>query len=191
MTLDEAFMDRKVGAESRARDDARIWTGDLLLMSLLRKFILTALALIACLTTALLIAWPIITTRPSQAAARRWETDYSSFLPPGYTDFRAHWQSQDVGVRIFSFRCPGGWGGDLSLRYLRSHIAEFTMHKEMHDELALRRPVSYSDPAGFDEYWFIYESENDRIFGMFANLDDETDVHEALIKKLREIARAK
>ena len=165
----------------------------MLLRFLSRTSIRTVLALIACFTAVILIAWPIITTQPSMAAARHWEEDYSTFLPPGYTDFSGHWQSQDVGVRIFSFRCPRGWGGDRSLRYLRSHIAGFTMHEKTDDELALslRHPVNYSDPAGFDEYRFIYERDSDKVFGMFANLDDEMDVHEALVKKLREIARAK
>lgn len=164
--------------------------GDMQLRFLSRDTVLEMLAVMACLAAAFLTIPPIFTTRPSRETVRHWEEDYSSFLPPGYTDFRGHWQSQDVGVRIFSFRCPHGWGGDRSLRYLKSHIAAFKPYEEEHDEVALRCPVDYSDPAGFDEYRFIYQKENDKIFGMFANLDSEMDVHGALVKQLREIAHA-
>lgn len=157
---------------------------------LTRRTMLAALAIFGCLAAALFTTAPIFSTRPSSESARHWEEDYSLLLPPGYSDFRGHWQSQDVGVRIFSFRCPDGWGRDRSFRYLTERITPFKVYEEKLDEIALRRPVKYSDPGGFDEYRFVYEVENDRICGMFANLDSEMDVHGALVKQLREIAQA-
>jgi hypothetical protein len=146
-------------------------------------------AVIGCLIAVIFIISPILTTRPSKATVRHSEEDYSSLLPPGYTDFRGHWQSQDVGVRIFSFQCPEGRRGDESLRHLTEHIAQFRIYEEKPGEVALRRSVTYSDPAGFDEFRFIYQKENNRIYGMFANLDSEMNVHGALVEQLHEIAQ--
>jgi hypothetical protein len=120
---------------------------------------------------------------------RRWEEDYSSLLPPGHTDFRGHLQSYDIGVRIVSFRCPDGWDGERALRHLTGHINQFTIYEQKPGEAALRRPVTYSDPAGFDEFRFIYYEETGRIYGMFANLDSEMEVHRSLVQRLREIAQ--
>ena len=153
-----------------------------------KRFIGT-LAITACLV---IFAWcvaPIGSTLPSQTAVRRWEEDYSSLLPPGYSDFRGHWQSHDTGVRIFSFRCPDGWDRERALRHLAEHIAQFSVYEQKPGEVALRRPVTYSDPAGFDEFRFMCRDRNSRIYGMFANLDSEMEVHRSLVEKLAEIAQ--
>jgi hypothetical protein len=52
-----------------------------------------------------------------------------------------------------------------------------------------RLPVTYSDPAGFDEFRFIFHEENGRIYGMFANLDSEMEVHRPLVQRLHEVAQ--
>jgi hypothetical protein len=153
------------------------------------KTLLEMLAIVGCV---IVLAWsvaPLLSTRPSKAAVRRWEEDYSSLLPPGYTDFRGHWQSQDVGVRIFSFRCPDGWDGERVLRHLAGRLTRFKIYEQRPGEVALRRPVTYSGPAGFDEFRFVNQGENGRIYGMFANLDSEMDVHRAVVQQLYEIAQ--
>jgi hypothetical protein len=55
--------------------------------------------------------------------------------------------------------------------------------------LRSRLPVTYSDPAGFDEFRFIFHEENGRIYGMFANLDSEMEVHRPLVQRLHEVAQ--
>jgi hypothetical protein len=157
--------------------------------SVSRNLILKALAVLGCLTAFFFAVLPIVTTQPSKAAVRHWAAGYSPLLPPGYTDFEGHWQSQDVGVRIFSFRCPEGWTGERVLRHLTEHISKFKIHDQRPGEVALRRPVAYSDPAGFDEFRFVYQEKNDRIYGMFANLDSEMDVQGELVKQLHDIAQ--
>jgi hypothetical protein len=129
---------------------------------------------------------PILTTNPNERARRHWEKDYALLLPRNYSDFQAHWQSQDVGVRIFSFRCPENMTGDEVLRRLAERLPEFkTADQQMDNEVALRRPVSYSGPGGFDEYRFIYRRKEHRVYGMFANLDSESTIHAELKKNLR------
>ena len=153
-----------------------------------KRFIET-LAIFGCLV---FFAWcvaPIVSTLPSQTAVRRWEEDYSSLLPPGYTDFRGHWQSHDVGVRIFSFRCPDGWDGERALRHLAEVITQFKVYEQKPGEVALRRRVTYSDPAGFEEFRFIHHAGNSRMYGMHANLDSEMEVHRSLVEELHQIAQ--
>jgi hypothetical protein len=137
-----------------------------------------------------LFVLPIVTTHPSEGARRRWEQNYSFLLPPNCTDFRADWQNQDVGVHIFSFRCPGNMSGPDVLLYLLAKLSPgFKLVEQQKNELVVRRPVTYSNPMGFDEYRFIYSHDEHRIFGMFANLDDELSVHGELVDKLRQVVR--
>jgi hypothetical protein len=153
------------------------------------KTLIEMLAIIGCV---IVFAWcvaPIFSTQPSKTTVRRWEEDYSSLLPLGYTDFRGHWQSHDIGVRIFSFRCPDGWDGERALQHLAEHINQFKIYEHKPGEVALRRPARYSNLAGFDEFRFIYQEGNGRIYGMFANLDSEMDAHRALVGQLREITQ--
>jgi hypothetical protein len=155
------------------------------------KILLATLELMGCFSFVSLTVAPIISTQPSRQANRHWEEDYSRLLPPGYTDFRGHWQSQDVGVRIFSFHCPDGWNGERALGYLAERTSQlklYEIYQEKPGEVALRQPVNYSGPGGFNEFRFSYRSEHNRIYGMFANLDSEMDVHGALVKQLHEIA---
>jgi hypothetical protein len=72
---------------------------------------------------------------------------------------------------------------------LAEHIAQFSVYEQKPGEVALRRPVTYSDPAGFDEFRFMCRDRNSRIYGMFANLDSEMEVHRSLVEKLAEIAQ--
>jgi hypothetical protein len=131
---------------------------------------------------------PILTTKPDERARRHWEKEYASLLPRNYSDFQAHWQSQDTGVRIFSFRCPENMTEDQILRHLTDGPTGFNATKHRPSEVVIRRPVTYSDPAGFDEFRFVYRPRRHRVFGLFANLDSETSVHEELIKKLDDLA---
>jgi hypothetical protein len=131
---------------------------------------------------------PILSTRPSSRASEHWEKEYASLLPPNYGDFRAHWQSQDVGVRIFSFRCPTDMTGEQAVRHLVDRLPGFVTSDRRLNEVAVRRSVTYSDAEGFDEYRFVYRPREHRVYGLFANLDSEKAVHGELVKKLEELA---
>jgi hypothetical protein len=156
-------------------------------MSKRRKIQLGILLLLAL---DLYLVFPILTTVPSERARRVWEKDYASMLPPGYTDFRAHRQSQDVGVRLFSFRCPEKMSGEQVLTYLTQHMAGFQTVEQTATGVALRRPATYSDQRGFDEFRFVYRPGSYRVFGFYANLDSELDVHGELVKELEQLARS-
>jgi hypothetical protein len=132
---------------------------------------------------------PILSTKPDKQARQYWEKEYASLLPRDYSDFQAHWQSQDVGVRIFSFRCPEELTGNQVLRDLAAGLPEFKPFDHRINEVVVRRPIAYSDSAGFDEFRFVYRPMGHRVFGLFANLDSEAAVHEELVKKLDEVAR--
>ena len=107
------------------------------------------------------------------AAARHWEEDYSTFLPPGYTDFSGHWQSQDVGVRIFSFHCARADGTEKPIASI-SEVPSRGIHdapkKRFPDHelaLSLRRPVNYSEPGRIQGVQVICSERNsDKVFGM-------------------------
>jgi hypothetical protein len=131
---------------------------------------------------------PIITTVPSERARQRWEKDYSSLLPRNYSDFQAHWQSQDVGVRIFSFKCPLDLTGDQVLQQLVDRLPAFETVGRAVNEVVVRRPITYSGEPGFDEYRFVYRPKRHRVYGLFANLDSETAAHGELLRKLRDVA---
>ncbi len=133
---------------------------------------------------------PILTTVPNEQARKHWEKNYATLLPRGYRDFRAHWQSQDIGVQIFSFYCPDRMTGDEVLRHIANKLPGFKTVNQTPNEVALRRTVTYSNPDGFDEYRFVYRPNTHRVYGMFANLDDEAEVHGQLLKKLEEISAA-
>jgi hypothetical protein len=132
----------------------------------------------------------IVSTVPGERARRHWENDYASLLPPNYSDFRAHWQNPDVGVRIFSFRCPPKMTGDQVLQHLSDGLTGFKPVDKGINEIAVRRSVTYADPDGFDEFRFVYVPATHRAFALFANLDDEMDAHDGLVKKLKSVAES-
>jgi hypothetical protein len=138
-----------------------------------------------------MLVGPLFSTRPSQSTVRQWEATYSSVLPPGYSDFRGHWQSQDIGVHIFSFRCPEGLDCDGVLGGMEVRLRAYRVHQRVPGEIALRRSVSYSDPNGFDEFRFVCAPATHRVYAMFANLDSEMQVHQELVERLHKIAEAK
>ena len=76
---------------------------------------------------------------------------YAGVLPAGYSDFRAHWQQQDIGVHIFSYRCPEGMQGQQVLGLLAGQVGGFQLHSRSPEEIVLRRPNTCWDPGGFDE----------------------------------------
>jgi hypothetical protein len=132
---------------------------------------------------------PMYSAHPSKDAERYWEKSYASFLPPGYSDFGGHWQDQDIGVAIFSFRRPQGKSVEEALNFIGNHSAGFKRQAQRNGEVVLRRSVTYSDPAGFDEFRFVRGAGNDRIYAMFANLDSEMEALHKLVEKLREVSR--
>ncbi len=132
---------------------------------------------------------PIFSSHPSSSAVRHWEANYSSLLPPGYSDFRGHWQNHDIGVQIFSFRLPDGAECELVLDGLVTRLSDYRVHRRVPGEVALRRSVTYSNPDGFDEYRFLCEPSSGRVYAMFANLDSEMDAHLRLVEQLHAIAR--
>jgi hypothetical protein len=144
---------------------------------------------LGCFVVFILSIVPIFSSRPSKRAVRRWEASYSSILPPGYSDFLGHWQSQDIGVQIFSFHLPDGAKCEDVLSVFIKRIDKYRLHERVPGEVALRRRVTYSDPNGFDEYRLVCVPATHRVYGMFANLDDEMEVHSKLVEHFHKIAR--
>jgi hypothetical protein len=143
---------------------------------------------VGLMLSALALAAPILSTKPSGRAADRWEKLYSSILPAGYSEFRARWQSQDVGVHIFSFRCPAATQRDQVFDHIVARLPGFRVSDKQTNEVALRRPATYSDPGGFDEFRIIYVPDAREFVAMYANLDSEFDVHDKLVAKMHDIA---
>lgn len=150
-----------------------------------------AASVVGCVVALLLLIAPVFSTRPSRSAVRHWEANYSPVLPHGYSDFRGHWQSQDVGVHIFSFRYPEGLDCEEVLDGVKSRLGAYRVHRRVPGEIALRRSVTYSDPNGFDEFRFVCVPAAHRVYAMFANLDSEMEVHPELVEHLHKIAGGK
>gem|GEM_PF-3875958 len=127
-------------------------------------------------------------TRPSSYEVRHWEAIHGPILPNGYSDFRGHWQSHDVGVQIFSFSVPTDRNCDAVFDDLSQRLPAFRMHERSSNKMALRRNIGESATDGFDEYRFVCMRESNRVFAMFANLDSEMEMHPDLVRKLHEIA---
>ena len=145
---------------------------------------------LGCVVLILLLVAPIFSTHPSKSAVRKWESTYSFLLPYNYSDFRGHWQSQDVGVHIFSFCYPEGLDGEEVLDSLAGRLGAYRVHQRLPGEIALRRRVTYSDPNGFDEFRFVCVPSARRVYAMFANLDSEMEVQSELVEHLHTIASA-
>ena len=77
-------------------------------------------------------------TVPDSRAANHWKKRYSSLLPANYTQFEAHWQSQDIGAQIFSFRRPDKMtGADGRSRYLVAQLPGFKVCDVRPNEIAV------------------------------------------------------
>ncbi len=151
-----------------------------------------AVIVVGCVVVVLsLLMAPLFSTRPSRSAVLHWEARYSDVLPHGYSDFRGHWQSQDVGVHIFSFRYAEGLDCEEVLDRVKDRLGAYRIHQRVPGEIALRRSVTYSDPNGFDEFRFVCVSADRRMYAMFANLDSEKEVHPGLVERLHNIASGK
>jgi hypothetical protein len=155
------------------------------------KPIAEAVLALVCFVVLLIIITPVFSTRPSRSAVSHWEANYSPVLPPGYSDFRGHWQSQDIGVQIFSFGYPEGVKCEDVLSSLVARLAKYQVHQRVPGEVALRCSVTYSDPNGFDEFRFVCAPAARRVYAMFANLDDEMESHPRLVEHLHQIAAGK
>lgn len=155
------------------------------------KRIAEAGILLGCIIAILLVVAPIFSNHPSKSAVRRWEVIHSPVLPQGYSDFRGHWQDQDVGVHIFSVRYPDGLDCEAILDGLVGRLKAYQVHQRVPGEIAFRQGVTESDPNGFNEYRFICAPEVHRVYIMFANLDSEMVVHPGLMGRLDRIASEK
>ena len=152
------------------------------------KPIAEALFVLGCVVVIVLLVAPVFSTRPSLSAVRHWEASYSPVLPPGDSDFRGHWQNQDIGVHIFSFRYPDGVESEDVLSLLVDRLDKYRVQERIPGEVALRRGVTNSDPNGFNEFRFVCVPAAHRVFAMFANLDSEMEVHPKLMEHLHKIA---
>jgi hypothetical protein len=133
----------------------------------------------------------ISSTRPSASAVRNWEAYDGPILSIGSSDFHGHWQSHDIGVRIFGFAVPEGRGCDAIFDDIARRSNSFRVHERSPNEMALRRNLGDSAADGFDEYRFVCMPDSNRVYGMFANLDSEMQMHTELVRKLPEIANEK
>ncbi len=154
------------------------------------KVVAAAASIAVCGFVFAVVVWPFVTTAPSEARRRRWEMDYASILPRGYTDFRAHFQSDDVGVRVFSVRLhrqdsPGHFFESASRA-----LDQFSVLEHSPGRMVLRRSVTYSDPGGFDEFRFEWRGGSRRVYVLFANLDSEMDIHAALVRQFEQIIQS-
>lgn len=134
----------------------------------------------AALAFAFWAAWPAITTVPSETARRRWEADYQPLLPAGYSDFRADWQSQDTGTRIFSFRCPEMLTGRASVIEIVKRLGGFELYATNGIGAALRR-TSDSGRNKIDEYRLAYREKDHRMFALYSN--EKLQVHDAMLRQ--------
>jgi hypothetical protein len=131
----------------------------------------------------------VSSTRPSARSERFWEKQlYSKVLPNGYSDFRAHWQQQDTGVHIFSFRWPEDSNGEKVLNDLVNHASGFQLYEQAANEVAVRRPNTCWEPQGFDEFRFLSVPATGRVYVMFASLDSERETHPTLVKEFHKIS---
>jgi len=142
------------------------------------------------LTLAAFVLYPYYWPYPSKHIQRAWEKNFKETLVPGYSDFRGHWLDVDIAVYIFSYRYPNTDTPNDIFNGLANRLPGFSQFEQTQFEVAFRRSVTYSSPDGFDEYRFIYNKTNHRIFVMFANLDSDFEMaqHERLVQKLRQYA---
>jgi hypothetical protein len=85
--------------------------------------------------------------------------------------------------------CPDNVSGLEVLNHLVQHLPGFEPYEVRADRVALKRPSTHFDPEGFDEFRFIYRAQDHRMFGLFADLDTEWEVHSDLIKQFEAIAQ--
>ncbi len=153
-----------------------------------RVTLLCIFVVFVCIAILMELISSIYSTRPSASAVRQWESSLGPILTMGFSDFRGHWQSHDIGVQIFSFGVPAGRDCDAMFDEIANRIPSFRVHVRSPNEMALRRTPVDSDARGFDEYRFVCVPEIHRIYGMFANIDSEMQVHPDLVRKLHEVS---
>jgi len=131
-----------------------------------------------------LLEWPY----PSKQIQAEWEKNFKEVIVGNHSGFKGHWVNIDTAAFIFSYQYPEQENFKSIVAQIKKNLPEFELYEKRDNEVALRQPVTYSRPDGYDEYRIIDNPKKQRVFILFANLDSEMDQQESLENRLREYA---
>lgn len=125
---------------------------------------------------------------PSKQTEAEWEKNFKEVIVGNHSGFKGHWVNIDTAAYIFSYQYPEQKNFKSIIAQIKKNLPEFELYEKRDNEVALRQPVTYSRPDGYDEYRIIDNPKKQRVFILFANLDSEMDQQESLENRLREYA---
>ena len=131
---------------------------------------------------------------PTKRTEVEWQKSFSEALIPGYTEFDGHWLDIDIAAYIFSYKYPETVEVRNAIMSLGGKMVNFTLYETNNSEIAFRSPYKTNwFSRGFEEYRFIYNAKNRRVYVLFASISSEVEnqAHESLAEKLRNYSREK
>ena len=131
------------------------------------------------------LVWWLDSPYPSESEVRAWEENYRREISGEIERFQGHWLSTDIAAYIYSYHHTSDSVADHQARLIE-RLQDFKVHSQSDHLLVLRQPVTYSQPDGYDEWRFLFDSDSALVTVLYANLDSELFAADSLHEKARE-----
>ena len=146
---------------------------------------LMSLVILTGIVALFALFWWIESPCPTESSVRAWEENYRANITDNISDFQGHWLSADIAAYIYSYHHTAD-SAQTHQKDIIDSLSDFTIYSQSDTLLVLRKPVTYSNPHGFNEWRFLFDPNSKMVTVLYANLDSEMEYADELASKTQD-----